>query len=198
MLLPDCQCLRSRLGRKSSSCLLGRHRPLYSRARSQLNQAVLVCVGPTTPEQLRSIRPKRAGTGRNPCDAGCRWDSIHGVISRRAAPPRPGPRRTGSSPSPRCKPAAATRRSFTAAAGLAVPLLGATCGCYSILARARNCPGVTPMRRLKWRQKALSVRCRVFSEDPAHLANDLQVVLAEVAGGDVSLMRRRRRERSHS
>jgi hypothetical protein len=86
--------------------------------------------------------------------------------------------------------AAATRRSFTAAAGLAVLLLGETCGCYSILARVRNCPGVTPMRRLKWRQKALSVRCRVFSEDPAHLANDLQVVLAEVAGGDDSLRRR--------
>src|SRR5215469_16630709 len=36
----------------------------------------------------------------------------------------------------------------------------------------------------------LSVRCRVFSEDPAHLADDLQIVLAEVAGGDDSLRRR--------
>ena len=33
--------------RKSSSCQLGRHHLPYSRTRSQPNQAVLVCVGPT-------------------------------------------------------------------------------------------------------------------------------------------------------
>src|SRR5262249_28129197 len=45
--------------------------------------------------------------------------------------------------------------------GAALVLLGATCGHYAILADIRNCPGVTPTRRLKWWENWL------WSEKPA-------------------------------
>ena len=45
--------------------------------------------------------------------------------------------------------------------GVALGFLGATCGLYAILADIRNCPGVTPTRRLKWWENWL------WSEKPA-------------------------------
>src|SRR5262249_55886269 len=45
--------------------------------------------------------------------------------------------------------------------GIALPFLERSAVFYAILAGVRNCPGVTPMRRLKWRENWL------WSEKPA-------------------------------
>ena len=61
--------------------------------------------------------------------------------------------------------------------GGALPFLGGTCPFSAILARVRNCPGVTPTSRLKWRVSLLR------SEKPARAANSARKRLARIMHG---------------